>query len=104
MNSVCSYEIYHPNEEKSYKVVWKGADPGLSGCKLSFKGQDTDDYTKEYNVCVKSEKFYLQSSGIRLKYLTGFNSYADKVRNSFDCIKRLKDTSTTGTYDVAFTS
>ena len=87
MNSVCSYEIYHPNEDKSYKVVWKGADPGLSGCKLSFKGQDTDDYTKEYTVCVESEEFYLQSSGIRLKYLTGFNSYADKVRISFTVLK-----------------
>ena len=61
-------------------MEWKGADPGLTGCKISFKGRDTSDYSKEYKVCVESEEFYLQSSGIRLKYLTDYNSYADKVR------------------------
>ena len=87
MDSVCTFKIYNPNEYISYKVVWKGDDPGPIGCKLSFYGQDNEETSKDYKVCVEAEEFYFQSSGIRLQYMTGVFSYnVDKVS---DCIERL---------------
>ena len=91
MDSVCSYTVYNPNEGKSYKVVWDGANPGISGCRISFKGRDTNDLTKTYTVCVEAKEFSLQSTGIRLQYRTGFSSAsntvfvfaADRVRHLF---------------------
>ena len=78
MTRSCYYEIYHPSEEKSFKIEWKGFDDFYE-CKMGFKGRHESDYDKEYKVCVTYQQFYLQSTGIRLKYMTGYSSLAERV-------------------------
>ena len=79
MAKSCDYKVYRPTEDRSYRIEWRGGD-NYDRCKMGFKGIDVSDIAKKYTVCVESEEFYFQSTGISLKYFTGFIQYLDKVR------------------------
>ncbi|KAK3096466.1 hypothetical protein FSP39_000491 [Pinctada imbricata] len=80
----CTYNIQKLTEDKSYKLVWTGGDPGIGGCKISFIGRDSE-YLNEYTVCAEiPDRIYFQSSGIYLKYYVGFNSYPSRTYTKDD--------------------
>ena len=82
MTTGCAYKIYKPNEYQSYRVTWDGVDPGWFGCEITFVGRDESNYRKKYKVCVDVEKFYFESSGIRLIYDIGTYSSVKTTHTS----------------------
>ncbi|KAK3097940.1 hypothetical protein FSP39_014696 [Pinctada imbricata] len=76
LGSNCPYEIHKVYEDKTYKVVWTGAEPGPYGCKVSFMGQNPDDISDEYQVCIEVGRFYLRREGIQV------NFHYDSVTNT----------------------
>ena len=84
MREPCEYTIYRPNEDKSFKIQWRGAESSnFERCKIGFIGRDLHDGLKEYQVCVEPKEFYLQSKGIYLKYMTGSRSILRRVCVSY---------------------
>ncbi|KAK3096881.1 hypothetical protein FSP39_004360 [Pinctada imbricata] len=84
IDNSCTYSIQKLTEDKSYKLVWNGGDPGYGGCKISFIGRDSE-YLNEYTVCAEvPDRIFFQSSGIYLKYYVGFNSYPSKTYTKDD--------------------
>ena len=72
------YTIHNPDEEWSYKIEWRGSDR-FKVCKVGFFGSDGSDFDKEYKVCVEHQRFYLQSKGMRMMYMTGRSLIPNKV-------------------------
>ena len=70
------YEM-SPSEVTSYILMWRGTDPGLTGCTYRFKIRDSQHDIKEYEVCVETEEFFMQSIGIHVKFSSNSFSRSD---------------------------
>lgn len=75
-----TYQVYHPNEGHSYKLIWNG-EAIRSDCKFKFSGRG-DDILDEYKVCVEMVEYDINDCDVKLQFYFGYSSFP---RNTYSC-------------------